>query len=182
MPVLRGSWSVSFLVCSVCSCTDYFGLIRIIGTGTPAGDPQEAEAIATAFFGHKKEASDAENAETPLFVGSVKTVVGHTEGTAGLAGLMKASFAVQHGVIPPNLLFENISPRVAPFYSNLKIATETTPWPTIKPGQPRRVSVNSFGKQTLTRMGMTVRSPLLISMAHEKVSVARMHMQLLRNT
>ncbi|GAB1197712.1 hypothetical protein APSETT444_007015 [Aspergillus pseudonomiae] len=114
------------------------------GTGTPAGDPQEAEAIATAFFGHG-EASGVENAEIPLFVGSVKTVIGHTEGTAGLAGLMKASFAVRHGVIPPNLLFNNVSPRVAPFYSNLKIATEATPWPTIKPGQPRRVSVNSFG-------------------------------------
>lgn len=73
-------------------------------------------------------------------------VIGHTEGTAGIAGLMKASFAVQKGVIPPNLLFDKLSPRVAPFYKHLKIATEPTPWPVVAPGQPRRVSVNSFGK------------------------------------
>lgn len=123
--------------------------IRMIGTGTRAGDPQEAEAIATAFFGHEKVARNDGNERAPLFVGSAKTVVGHTEGTAGLAGLMKAPFAVRHGVIPPNLLFDKISPRVAPFYKNLKIATEATPWPALPPGQPRRVSVNSFGKRGL---------------------------------
>lgn len=123
--------------------------IRMIGTGTPAGDPQEAEAIATAFFGHEQGARSDGNERAPLFVGSAKTVVGHTEGTAGLAGLMKASFAVRHGVIPPNLLFDKISPRVAPFYKNLKIPTEATPWPALPPGQPRRASVNSFGKRGL---------------------------------
>ncbi|KAF4766473.1 hypothetical protein HAV15_010469 [Penicillium sp. str.  len=115
------------------------------GTGTPAGDPQEAEAIATAFFGHKDGTIDSDGEKDELFVGSIKTVLGHTEGTAGIAGLMKASFAVRNGVIPPNLLFEKISPRVAPFYTHLKIATEATEWPIVAPGQPRRVSVNSFG-------------------------------------
>jgi len=113
----------------------------VIGTGTPAGDPQEAEAIATAFF------SGSENPDgEPLAVGSVKTVIGHTEGTAGLAGLLKASLAVQHGVIPPNMLFENLNPRVAPFYRNLRILRKAQSWPAVEPGQPRRVSVNSFGK------------------------------------
>lgn len=55
--------------------------------------------------------------------------------------------AVQHGVIPPNLLFNKLSPRVAPFYKHLKITTEAIPWPMVAPGQPRRVSVNSFGEQ-----------------------------------
>nr|XP_036578380.1 polyketide synthase [Colletotrichum truncatum]KAF6785623.1 polyketide synthase [Colletotrichum truncatum] len=96
------------------------------GTGTPAGDPQEAEAIATAFFG----GGNGDRTELPpLLVGSVKTVIGHTEGTAGLAGLMKASLAVQHGIIPPNLLFDQLSPRVAPFYQNLRIAREAQAWP-----------------------------------------------------
>lgn len=63
---------------------------------------------------------------------------------------MKASFAVQNGVIPPNLLFEKVSPKVAPFYKRLRIATEATPWPTVAPGQPRRVSVNSFGKSPVS--------------------------------
>ncbi|TEA12870.1 Lovastatin nonaketide synthase mokA [Colletotrichum sidae] len=112
------------------------------GTGTPAGDPQEAEAIARAFFGGN---ADAAPADEKLFVGSLKTVIGHTEGTAGIAGLLKASLAVQHGVVPPNLLFEKLSPKVAPFYDHLRIVSEAQPWPEVAPGQPRRVSVNSFG-------------------------------------
>lgn len=118
-----------------------FAYPRLTGTGTPAGDPQEAEAISKAFFG-SQDSSDSER----LLVGSLKTVIGHTEGTAGIAGLLKASLAVQNGVIPPNLLFENLSPKVAPFYKNLSITKEAQPWPELKPGQPRRASVNSFGK------------------------------------
>ncbi|OHW96463.1 beta-ketoacyl synthase domain-containing protein [Colletotrichum incanum] len=112
------------------------------GTGTPAGDPQEAEAIANAFFGDKLP--DAMQPED-LLVGSVKTVIGHTEGTAGLAGVLKASFAVQHGMIPPNQHFEKLSPAVQPFYHHVRIPTEVQPWPQVAPGHPRRASVNSFG-------------------------------------
>lgn len=73
-------------------------------------------------------------------------VIGHTEGTAGIAGLLKASLAVQHGVVPANMLFDTLSPNVAPFYSNLRIVTENGhAWPAVPPGQPRRASVNSFG-------------------------------------
>ncbi|KAI8627214.1 beta-ketoacyl synthase domain-containing protein [Xylariaceae sp. FL1651] len=112
------------------------------GTGTPAGDPQEAEAISKSFFGSRQRAEN----EDPLYVGSIKTVIGHTEGTAGIAGLIKASLAIQHRAIPPNLLFEKLSPRVAPFYQNLHIVTRAPqPWPKLAPGMPMRVSVNSFG-------------------------------------
>lgn len=115
---------------------------RKLGTGTPAGDPQEAEAICKAFFPRLDGVDDVDN---PLFVGSIKTVIGHTEGTAGLAGLLKASLAVQNGVIPPNMLFENLSPSIAPFYHNLRIATKSTPWPSVAAHGVRRASVNSFG-------------------------------------
>ncbi|KAI6351195.1 hypothetical protein MCOR25_010071 [Pyricularia grisea] len=108
------------------------------GTGTPAGDPQEAEAISTAFFSNMDDQQD-------LYVGSIKTVVGHTEGTAGIAGLLKCSLAVQHGVIPPNMLLEKLSPRVEPFCKHLRVAKKATPWPAVPQGQPRRASVNSFG-------------------------------------
>lgn len=79
-------------------------------------------------------------------MGSIKTIVGHTEGTAGLAGLIKASLAVQHGVIPPNMLFETLSPKVAPYYRDVRILDKAQPWPTLPAGTPRRASVNSFGK------------------------------------
>ncbi|CAJ2508444.1 Uu.00g134700.m01.CDS01 [Anthostomella pinea] len=124
------------------------------GTGTLAGDPIEAEAIRAAFFGGKEEVhgprqhtADAENRHL-LYVGSVKTVLGHTEGTAGLAGILKASLALQHALIPPNLHFRHLSGRVAPFYSNLELVQgETKPWPAIAGSgeHHRRASVNSFG-------------------------------------
>ena len=124
------------------------------GTGTPAGDPAEAEAIYSAFF-ENRDTLDGEssfklspNETVPLLVGSIKTVLGHTEGTAGLAGILKASLALQHSTIPPNLHFHNLSNRVAPFYRNLQIPSEgARPWPTMN-GVNRhcnRASVNSFG-------------------------------------
>ncbi|TLS27255.1 hypothetical protein PpBr36_04254 [Pyricularia pennisetigena] len=108
------------------------------GTGTPAGDPQEAEAISKAFFSNSEEGQD-------LYVGSIKTVIGHTEGTAGIAGLLKCSLAVQNGIVPPNMLLENLSPRVEPFTKHLRVPQQATPWPAVAEGQPRRASVNSFG-------------------------------------
>ncbi|SPO07536.1 related to polyketide synthase [Cephalotrichum gorgonifer] len=114
------------------------------GTGTPAGDPVEAEAISTAFFGSKvgfeRSASDP-----PLYVGSIKTVIGHTEGTAGVAGIMKGSLALQNGIVPPNLLLNELNPKVQPFYRDLKIPKQAAEWPTLAPGAVRRVSINSFG-------------------------------------
>lgn len=80
-----------------------------------------------------------------MYVGSVKTVVGHLEGCAGIAGLIKASEAVRRGVIPPNMLFEKLNPSIAPYYKNLQIPQQSIPWPKLNEGTPRRASVNSFG-------------------------------------
>ncbi|KAI9695814.1 MAG: putative PKS/NRPS-like protein biosynthetic cluster [Bogoriella megaspora] len=107
------------------------------GTGTPAGDPIEAEAISSAFF-----PADGKLAGHPSLT---ETIIGHTEGTAGIAGLLKASLALQNALIPPNLLFERLNPHIQPFYDNLHIPTSLTPWPAVATGSPRRVSVNSFG-------------------------------------
>jgi len=105
------------------------------------GDPIEAEAIHTAFFG-----GDVGKAGLgPLFVGSVKTVIGHTEGTAGLAAILKASLALQHRVVPPNRLFDRLNPKIRPFYGDLEILTRARDWPALAPGAVARASVNSFG-------------------------------------
>ena len=110
------------------------------GTGTLAGDPVEARAIRDAFY--------PDEVETPagnfLFCGSIKTVVGHLEGCAGLAGLLKASLAIQNRLIPPNMHFEELNPAVKPYYKNLRVPTSSLPWPDTY-GKPRRASVNSFG-------------------------------------
>ncbi|KAI0423560.1 hypothetical protein F5Y09DRAFT_336482 [Xylaria sp. FL1042] len=99
-------------------CPQYF---EAHGTGTPARDPIEAHAIDSVFFPDGKDGQ--------LMVGSIKTVIGRTEGTAGVAGVLKASF----------------NPKIRPYYMNLRIPIETIPWPPIPEGSPRRVSVNSFG-------------------------------------
>lgn len=112
------------------------------GTGTPAGDSVEAEAISRAFFG---DGGSKDTRKTPLYVGSIKTVLGHTEGSAGIAGVLKASLAVQNGCVPPNLSFSNLSPRVKPFYKDVRILQTATTWPGTTDSQPRRASVNSFG-------------------------------------
>lgn len=143
------------------------------GTGTHAGDPREAAAINDAFFGADSNKGDhplahssdmktdvtahasgdptnmneagAANSQAPLLVGSVKTVIGHTEGAAGLAGVLKVVQAMQNGSVPPNLHLQRLNPSVEPFYSHVKIPTILSPWPEPPAGQPRRASVNSFG-------------------------------------
>ncbi|KAF2218978.1 AMP-binding enzyme [Elsinoe ampelina] len=112
------------------------------GTGTPAGDPIEAEAIHAAFFDRPSGTLDTDH--EPLYVGSIKTVCGHTEGTAGIAAVLKASLAIQNAVVPPNLLFEKMNPRIERFSEHLRVPTSLLPWPSTH-GQPRRASINSFG-------------------------------------
>ncbi|KAI1120874.1 hypothetical protein F5Y10DRAFT_289146 [Nemania abortiva] len=128
------------------------------GTGTRAGDPREAKAIHEAFFGNHPgpdrddgtQSSSSSSSSSSLdnrkmLVGSVKTVIGHTEAVSGLAGLLKTAWSLKHGLIPPNLHFENLNPEVKPHYTHLQVPTALTPWPDPSPGAPRRASVNSFG-------------------------------------
>jgi hybrid polyketide synthase/nonribosomal peptide synthetase ACE1 len=109
------------------------------GTGTKAGDPQEAGAIYRAFFAE----TGVTDPEDILYVGSIKTIIGHTEGTAGLAGVIKASLAIQNKTIPPNMHFYTLNPDIQEYYDHLKVPTSAIPWP--ETVGPRRVSVNSFG-------------------------------------
>ncbi|KAI0832170.1 hybrid PKS-NRPS PsoA [Hypoxylon sp. FL0890] len=123
------------------------------GTGTQAGDPKEAQGISMAFFPEHyhpgRNDDDTEESRTEetkkLYVGSIKTVIGHTEGTAGLASLLKASLAVRHGLIPPNLHFDRLNPSIEPYYHHLKVPVGPESWPQLPQGTPRRASVNSFG-------------------------------------
>jgi acyl transferase domain-containing protein len=69
------------------------------GTGTSAGDPIEAGAIAATFG-----ASRTDN--NPIIVGSIKTNIGHLESSSGMAGLIKTVLMLEKGLIPPNLNYE----------------------------------------------------------------------------
>ncbi|KAF5636495.1 polyketide synthase [Fusarium sp. NRRL 52700] len=110
------------------------GYVEAHGTGTQAGDPLEARAIVRTI-------GDLPARKSDLYVGSVKTNIGHLEGAAGVAGVIKAALAVERGLIPQNLWFENLNPQIElPF--NVKIPTSLAPWPH---DGPRRASINSFG-------------------------------------
>lgn len=109
------------------------------GTGTQAGDPREAAAIHDCFGRHITSSAN------PLHVGSVKTIIGHLEGCAGLAGLLKGSVMIQSGLFTPNLHFNQLNPRIGQYYQGLQVQTQVSSWPKLPEGIPRRVSVNSFG-------------------------------------
>lgn len=103
------------------------------GTGTPVGDPIEAAAL-----GHSLGSARA----TPLPIGSVKSNIGHLEAASGLAGLLKAALALNHGVLPRSLYAEDPNPDIDFNGLNLALCQEAQVLP--KSGQ-RYAGINSFG-------------------------------------
>ncbi|KAJ6109586.1 hypothetical protein N7486_001821 [Penicillium sp. IBT 16267x] len=115
--------------------TQYF---EAHGTGTATGDPIEVGAIASVFQSHGRREDDA------LRIGSVKTNIGHTEATSGLASVIKVVMAMEKGVLPPSINFEKPNPQLDLDHWRLKVVTELEKWP-VAPGQTMRASVNNFG-------------------------------------
>ncbi|MBV8967729.1 MAG: acyltransferase domain-containing protein, partial [Verrucomicrobia bacterium] len=104
------------------------------GTGTQLGDPIEAQALSDVF-------SRERVADQPLLVGSVKTNIGHLEGAAGIAGLIKLVLCVHHRLIPPSLNFEIPNPHID--FGRLRVVTGLEPWP--EPTKPAVGGVSAFG-------------------------------------
>jgi acyl transferase domain-containing protein len=104
-------------------------------TGTPVGDPIEASAIADVF-------AKLRSPEEPLYVGALKSSIGHLEAAAGIAALIKAILVLESGMIPPNLNFEKVNPRIPAKIWNMEFPTSVTPWPS---EGIRRASINAFG-------------------------------------
>jgi acyl transferase domain-containing protein/acyl carrier protein len=95
------------------------GYVEAHGTGTRAGDPEEIAALAAVLGGQR---------DAPLRVGSVKTNIGHTEGAAGIAGLLKAVLTVKKGVIPASLHCKSPTPAFDWAAHPVELARATTPW------------------------------------------------------
>ena len=107
------------------------------GTGTAVGDPIEIDAVADVY-------GRGRDADRPLLVASVKTNIGHLESAAGIAGLIKTALAVNRGVLPKHLHFQDPNPRLDWDRLPLRVTTTMLDWPSL-PGRPRRAGVNSFG-------------------------------------
>lgn len=106
------------------------------GIGSEFGDPIEMNALA-AVYGRDRDA------ERPLFVGSVKTNIGHLEWASGIASLMKAALAMRRRVIPPHLHFNDPNPILEWDRLPVQIPATTTGWPSSSNRAPL-AAVNSF--------------------------------------
>lgn len=110
------------------------------GTGTPLGDPIELHALASAYGVDRPSGNR-------LAIGSVKSNLGHTEGAAGIAGLIKAVLAVERGELPKSLHAAELSPHIQWDLLPLDVVQRARPWPRRDRLQesPRRAGVSAFG-------------------------------------
>lgn len=110
--------------------------IEAHGTGTALGDPIEVEALAEVLGAQGPGAA-------PCALSSVKANIGHLEAAAGIAGLIKATLALEHATIPPQALFETPNPHLALEGTRLYVPTQEASWP--RAAGPRFAGVSSFG-------------------------------------
>ncbi|KAI7762200.1 hypothetical protein LZL87_006595 [Fusarium oxysporum] len=111
------------------------GYVECHGTGTKAGDWHELKAISESLC-------TVRDIDNPIVVGSIKPNIGHLEGAAGVAGLIKGVLTLEHAKIPPNINFEKPNPDIDFKEWKVKVPTELLDWPV---SGLRRVSVNCFG-------------------------------------